>query len=55
MDELVCETAEKHNVEPALIRLLVEYEQTKVHLQRRRGAKGELRRLIEQHIEEQSQ
>lgn len=55
MDELIKEIAVKHNIDPALILRLVEYEQTRVHLQRRRGARDDLRRLIEQHIEEQSQ
>ena len=55
MDKLVDEIAEGHNVAPELIERLVVYEQTKVHLERRRGAKDELRRVIEQHIEEQEQ
>ena len=55
MDELVNEIAGKYNVVPELIERLVAYEQTKVHLERRRGAKDELRRVIEQHIEEQKQ
>ena len=54
MDELIKEIALKHNIDPALIQRLVEYEQTKVHLQKRRGARDDLRLLIEQHIEEQS-
>lgn len=55
MDKLVSQIAEKHKVTPELIERLVAYEQTKVHLERRRGAKDELRRVIEQHIEEQEQ
>ncbi len=54
MDELVEEIAEKHDVDAKLIQRLVDYEKTMVHLQKRRGAKDELRRLIEQHIEEQA-
>ncbi len=53
MDELVEEIAEKRKVDAKLIQRLIDYEKTKVHRQRRRGAKDELRRLIERHIEEQ--
>ncbi len=55
MDELVKELAAKHEVAPELIEQLVAYERTKVHLKRRRGAKDELRLLIEKHIEGQNQ
>jgi len=54
MNELIKEIAERHKVDPALIQRLVEYEQAKVHLRKRRGAKTELRRKIEELIEEQS-
>ena len=54
MDKLTKEVAARHKVDPALIQLLVEYEQTKVHLQKRRGAREDLRRLIEQHMEKKS-
>lgn len=53
MDELIDEIALKHQVDPEFLRGLISYERTKVHLQRRRGAKDELRRRIEKHIEEQ--
>jgi hypothetical protein len=52
MVKLIAEVAQKHDVDPELIQQLIEYEQTKVHLERRRGAKDELRRIIDLHIEE---
>ncbi len=55
MDELIRQLTEKYGVDPGLVQKLVEYEQTKVHLERRRGARDALRRLIEQHIEEKQQ
>jgi len=55
MDDLIRRAAENHGADPELIQQLVEYEQTRVHLERRRGAKDDLRRLIEQHIEERKQ
>jgi hypothetical protein len=55
MDELITQCAERHAIASELVRRLIEYEKTKVHLERRRGAKEDLRRIIEAHIEEQSQ
>lgn len=55
MDDRIRKIADKHEVDPDLIQALVEYEKTKVHLERRRGAKDEIRRLIEKSIERQSQ
>jgi hypothetical protein len=55
IDNIIHEVAQKHGADPALIQQLVEYEQTKVHLERRRGAKEDLRRRIEQHIDEHQQ
>jgi len=55
MNKIIDEVAQKHGADPGLIRQLLEYEETKVHLQRRRGAKDELRRRIEQHINENEQ
>lgn len=52
MDKLLKETAKEHDVEPALLRRLIDIEKSKVHLQKRRGAKIELRQAIEQHMEE---
>ena len=50
--DLIQEVATKHRVDAKLIEQLVDYEQTRVHLERRRGAKDQLRALIEQSIEE---
>lgn len=50
--DLIQEVATKHQVDAKLIEQLVDYEQTRVHLERRRGAKDQLRALIEQSIEE---
>ncbi|MCI0623305.1 MAG: hypothetical protein L0387_16875 [Acidobacteria bacterium] len=52
MDDLICEVAKKHDADADLLRQLIDYEQTKVHLERRRGAKDELCRFLEKHIEE---
>jgi hypothetical protein len=54
MDELIQECAERHGVDPQLISRLIDYEKTMVHMERRRGAEDDLRRIIETHIEEQS-
>lgn len=54
MDEMVQEGAEKYGVSPSLIQQLIEYEQTRVHLQKRRGSRDDLRQIIEQYLEEQS-
>jgi hypothetical protein len=51
MDKLLKETAKEHGVDPALLKGLIEIEKAKVHLQRRRGAKAELRQAIEKHLE----
>jgi hypothetical protein len=53
MDDLIGEVARRHGVDRKLIERLIDYEKTKVHLSKRRGAKGELRQMIEKHIEAQ--
>ena len=55
MDDLIRTIAEKHSCDDDLIRRMIDYEQSKVHLERRRGAKDELRRLLEKHTEESEQ
>jgi hypothetical protein len=52
MDELIRQLSERHKVDADLISQLLQYEQTKIHMERRRGAKDELRRIIEKHLEE---
>ena len=51
MDELIKEIAESSGADPELLKKLIEYERPKVHLERRRGARDELRRMIERHLE----
>jgi hypothetical protein len=50
-ENLVQETAEKHNVDVELLKKLIAFEKTKVHLEKRRGAKGQIRKIIEDAIE----
>jgi len=50
MDKLISETAKKHGVDLELISKLLEYEQQRVHLERRRGARLDIRRVIEEAI-----
>ena len=53
MDDLIEEVAARHGVDRKLIDRLIDYERTRVHLSKRRGAKDELRQLIEKHMEDQ--
>ena len=53
MDDLVSNIAESHEVDSELINKLIEYEQTKIHLKLRRGAKHDIKRLIEKHLGEE--
>ena len=46
------EIAAKHGVDAAIVLELIEFERTKVHMERRRGAKDAIRRIIEQRIED---
>lgn len=48
---LLREVAAKHGVDPRLLLQLIAIEREKVHLERRRGAKDELRAVIESHVE----
>ena len=45
---LIKEVAENYGVDADLIKTLLAYEQTRVHLDKRRGAKDQLRTLIEE-------
>jgi hypothetical protein len=47
---LLTEIAEKHDTDPALLQKLIDYEQGRVHLRKRRGAKADIQRAIEEHI-----
>ena len=48
------EVAKEFQVDTQLLHNLIKYEQSKVHLLKRRGAKNDLRRIIEQWIEGQT-
>ena len=47
---LLTEIAEKHDTDPALLQKLIDYEQGRVHKQRRPRAKDDIQRDIEEHI-----
>jgi hypothetical protein len=49
-DRLLTDIAEKHEVHPDLLKQLIEYEQGRVHLKKRRGAKKDIQRIIEHSI-----
>jgi hypothetical protein len=49
-DRLLTDVAEKHNVDPKLLKDLIDYEQGRVHLKKRRGAKDDIQRIIEHSI-----
>ena len=51
-NKLLEEVSEKHQVDLPLLQELINFESTKVHLQRRRGAKGGIRKMIEDWLEE---
>lgn len=50
---LLEQVAKEFNVDTQLLHSLIQYEQSRVHLLRRRGAKNELRQIIEQWIGKQ--
>ena len=54
MDDLIERIAEKHETSAELLSRLLEYEKSKVHLNKRRGAKDEIRRMITKHSERSS-
>lgn len=47
-DTLLEEVAKKHDVEANLLRKLIDFERTKVHLEKRRGVKEQIRKIIEE-------
>ena len=47
---LLAQVAKRHDTDSSLLQKLIEYEQGRVHLQRRRGAKADIQRMIEEHI-----
>ena len=50
-DNLIQETAEKYEVDVSLLKKLIAFEKTKVHLEKRPGAKEKIRKIIEDSIE----
>lgn len=49
-DRLLTEIADDHGVEPDLLNEMIDYEKGRVHLERRPGAKDDLRDMIEQRL-----
>jgi hypothetical protein len=54
-DQLLTDVAEKHNVDPGLLRNLIDYERGRVHLERRPGAKKEIRQQIEEQLDDEDE
>lgn len=54
-NELLREVSAEYNVDPGLLGQLVELENTKVHLERRRLVTRQIREIIEQHLNQQEQ
>jgi len=53
MDELIEETAKNQEIDPKLLKDLINIEQEKVHLQKRRNVGKEILEIIDNYIEEQ--
>lgn len=49
-DSILEEVAGKHDVEVDLLKSLIDYEQGRVHLKKRRGARNEIKRQIEESL-----
>lgn len=49
-DRLLTEIAEEHGVAADLLNDMIDYEKGRVHLERRPGAKADLREMIEQRL-----
>lgn len=54
MDELIEEMAEKHGTDADLLREMLEWERSKVHLERRRGKIQNLREILENHVSQET-
>ncbi len=50
MDELITDISEKHKVPPELLRKLIDHEQEKVHLERRRNAVSEIITILTDYL-----
>lgn len=51
-EQLLQKIGNLHQVDVGLIEELIDFEKTKVHMERRRGAKDHIRRTIETWVEE---
>jgi hypothetical protein len=49
---LLKEVAENHDVEPDLLHDLISYEQGRVHLKKRRGAKTDIKQKIQERLDQ---
>lgn len=49
---LLKEVAHNHDVDPDLLHELISYEQGRVHLKKRRGAKSDIKQTIEKQIDQ---
>lgn len=54
-DELLREVSAEYHVDPGLLRQLVDLENTKVHLERRRLVTSQIRQIIEKHLNQREQ
>jgi hypothetical protein len=54
-EELLHDVAQKHEVDAELLRELIAFEAPKVHLEKRRGAKEGLRKIIEARIDDEGE
>lgn len=52
--QILQEVAKEFEIDIHLLHHLIEYEQSKVHLMKRRGAKNDIRQIIEHWIEGQT-
>ena len=53
MDNIVAEMAKNQEIDPKLLKDLINLEQKKVHLQKRRNIGKEILEIIDSYIEEQ--
>jgi hypothetical protein len=51
--QILQEIADEFEIDTTLLHDLIEYEHSKVHLTKRRGARNDIRQIIEQWIESQ--
>lgn len=54
-DRLMTEIASEHDVDADLINEMIDYEKGRVHLERRPGAKSDLRTMIKERLNESTE